>query len=53
MMINKDDRRGDSYLAILYASLLRLADDDDDNNEKVIGIARTRASDDELKWQFY
>ena len=33
MMINKDDRRGDSYLAILYASLLRLDDDDDDDDE--------------------
>lgn len=51
MMINKDDRRGDSYLAILYASLLRLDEDDDvnDNNEKVIEIARTKTSNDQLK----
>ena len=35
MMINKDDRRGDSYLAILYASLLRLDDDDDDDDDEM------------------
>lgn len=33
MMINKDDRRGDSYLSASHTSLLRLDDDDDDDED--------------------
>jgi hypothetical protein len=34
MMINKDDRRGDSYLAVTRTSMLRL---DDNNDEIAVG----------------
>lgn len=47
MMINKDDRRGDSYLVASHTSLLRLDDDDNDNDEIALRIAKRMTSDDE------
>ncbi len=38
MMINKDDRRDDSYLSLSYTSLLRLDDNNVMMNEMAVGL---------------